>query len=181
MGSLNVANGNLRQQIPLASFPQRGSRPLVSALAYDSRIWQVVGTSWQPTNVLGPWHGWRVVTSVSPGTASNSASTLMCLIGGIIGGHWYPEATVRNGFTWTDPIGTVHVFSVGTIQPISGTPCSSPPNVPNSAGYANDSTGLYMSVTNYTNVVVYAADGTQLYPTVEDTNGNYFSTDSNGY
>jgi len=36
-------------------------------------------------------------------------------------------------------------------------------------------------VTNYTTVsAIYAPDGTQVYPSVKDTNGNYFSTDPNG-
>src|SRR5207249_3020757 len=38
-----------------------------------------------------------------------------------------------------------------------------------------------MYVTNYTTVSAsYAPDGTQIYPSVKDTNGNYFSTDVNG-
>ena len=38
-----------------------------------------------------------------------------------------------------------------------------------------------MYVTNYTTVsAIYAPDGTQVYPSVKDTNGNYFSTDPNG-
>jgi len=37
-----------------------------------------------------------------------------------------------------------------------------------------------MYVTNYTQATVFAPDGTQVFPTVEDFNGNYFSKDGNG-
>jgi YD repeat-containing protein len=37
-----------------------------------------------------------------------------------------------------------------------------------------------MYVTNFTNAVVRAPDGSQVYPSTEDANGNYFSTDANG-
>ena len=58
LGFVNVANGNLHIEIPLASFPQRGSAPtLTYKLVYDSRIWQPVDTGsayvWQPTAIPG--------------------------------------------------------------------------------------------------------------------------------
>src|SRR5260370_24726940 len=37
-----------------------------------------------------------------------------------------------------------------------------------------------MSVTNYNKATILAPDGTQIFPRVEDTNGNFFSSDSNG-
>jgi hypothetical protein len=43
-----------------------------------------------------------------------------------------------------------------------------------------DASGYHIYVTNYSTVAVYAKDGTQVYPRVEDTNGNYFTTDANG-
>ncbi|HEX2329381.1 MAG TPA: hypothetical protein VHN74_11715, partial [Candidatus Angelobacter sp.] len=43
-----------------------------------------------------------------------------------------------------------------------------------------DSSGYFMSVTNYTAATVFAPDGTQVYPTVMDTNGNFFSKDGGG-
>src|SRR5229473_2722108 len=52
LGFVNAANGNLHLEIPLSSFPQRGSRGLSARLVYDSRIWKVVTSlgnqSWQP-------------------------------------------------------------------------------------------------------------------------------------
>ena len=57
MGFINIANGNLHIEIPIANVPQRGGRPFVAKMVYDSRIWKIVdnGTSqsWQPTNVYG--------------------------------------------------------------------------------------------------------------------------------
>src|ERR1700758_1944 len=40
-GFIDASNGNLHLEVPLGSFPQRGSRPYVAALVYDSRIWSV--------------------------------------------------------------------------------------------------------------------------------------------
>ena len=57
MGFINIANGNLHIEIPIATVPQRGGRPFVAKMVYDSRIWKIVDTgssqSWQPTNVYG--------------------------------------------------------------------------------------------------------------------------------
>lgn len=48
LGFLNLANGNLHQQITFGSFPQRGSRPFVFGMVYDSRIWTSASGSWLP-------------------------------------------------------------------------------------------------------------------------------------
>jgi len=49
-----------------------------------------------------------------------------------------------------------------------------------SDAFADDSSGYHVYVTNSNVVTVLAPDGTQVYPSVKDTNGNYFSTDANG-
>src|SRR5262249_10175132 len=71
-GFVNLANGNLHFEIPLGSFPQKGSTPpLTYALVYDSRIWYETGPSsvWTPQNVTSQqaassWGGWRLMDSV---------------------------------------------------------------------------------------------------------------------
>ena len=42
MGFVNVANGNLHIEIPITGSPQRGSRPFIAKVVYDSRIWKIV-------------------------------------------------------------------------------------------------------------------------------------------
>src|SRR5258708_13266060 len=38
-GIINLANGNLHIEIPIATYPQRGSRSMHVRLVYDSRFW----------------------------------------------------------------------------------------------------------------------------------------------
>ena len=59
LGFVDVANGNLHIEIPLASPPQRGSLVATEKLVYDSRIWQPVGGVWSPTNGAGSMLGWQ--------------------------------------------------------------------------------------------------------------------------
>jgi RHS repeat-associated protein len=176
LGYVNVGNGNLHLEIPISSSPQRGSRPLVEKLVYDSRIWQIVSgssNSWQPTNVQNSQGGWRFITSADPGTVWEGSFTTTCV---------YNRARVPGdidfwNFVWTAPDGTQRSFPARTVEKIS--PCGGT-SIPSSGAYATDSSGYFMSVTNYTTATVYAPDGTQVYPSLKDTNGNYFSTDSNG-
>jgi hypothetical protein len=83
-------------------------------------------------------------------------------------------------FIWTAPDGTQHSFS--TIDLIhdttTGNLCGG--STPNGDAFADDASGYHMYVTNYTSAAVYAPDGTQVFPTVKDTNGNFFSRDGNG-
>src|SRR5882672_3935072 len=63
-GFVNLANGNLHIEIPLAAAPQRGKRGFAASLVYDSRIWQAItypSRSWQPTNIPSSQGGWRLV------------------------------------------------------------------------------------------------------------------------
>jgi len=51
MGFVDVANGNLHLEIPLASFPQRGILHYNARLVYDNSIWKNPGGAWEPTKV----------------------------------------------------------------------------------------------------------------------------------
>jgi len=169
-GFLNAANGNLHLQIEFGSFPERGSRPFVAGLAYDSRIWNSSIGTWQPTNA-GLQGGWRFFTTASPGTVSVLASQYLC----DIRTHQY---TLYASFTWTDSLGTQRDFGIGTeYDPYT---CDSG-SVPTGDAIASDGSGYHMYVINYNQVsAIYAPDGTLVYPSFKDTNGNYFSTDGNG-
>ena len=41
-GYINIANGNLHLEVPLATHKQRGALALNERLIYDSRIWEIV-------------------------------------------------------------------------------------------------------------------------------------------
>lgn len=171
-GFINVANGNLHIEIPIASMAQRGSLPLNEKLVYDSRIWQAVnnGTSntWQPTNVPNSMLGWRFVSGAETGAVTQLQTHTACGFAG------YNDYT---SFTWTEPDGTEHMFPIHT-ETTGGTGCGS--DTPSDTQMAADATGYIMKVTNYTQATVIAPDGTQVFPTWKDTNGNSFSTDGSG-
>src|SRR5579862_3333414 len=71
LGYVNLANGVVHVEIPLAASPQRGDRGFTFKLVYDSNIWHIVNTGsalvWQPDNAYyyGSWPGggWRIIAS----------------------------------------------------------------------------------------------------------------------
>jgi RHS repeat-associated protein len=168
MGFTNVANGNLHLEIPLASFPQRGSLTYNARLVYDSLIWKVVSNTWQPSNVPNSMGGWRLITGGEPGTVTFVTGSSACDSPPPI-----QTRTFHDAFTWTAPDGTSHLFPIVTQQ--DRTICAE--DVKSGTELATDASGFTMSVTNYTQATVYAPDGTQVYPKVMDTNGNFLSQD----
>ncbi|HKW76566.1 MAG TPA: hypothetical protein VJN64_13640 [Terriglobales bacterium] len=171
MGFVNVANGNLHLEIPLASFPQRGSLHYNARLVYDSSIWKVSGGAWQATNVPNSMGGWRLLTGGEAGTVTFTNGSKAC--------DTPPPIQFRSfhtSFVWTAPNGTTHRFPIFTMQ--DRTICQE--GVSSDTEFADDSSGYMMVVTNYTSATVYAPDGTEVFPTVMDTNGNFFSKDGSG-
>lgn len=165
LGFVNVANGILHLEIPLASFPQRAGAPLTYKLVYDSRLWYhyvpVSGQTWAINSWATPLGGWRFSTSVDPGTVGSGGGPCT----GGPGGFY-------NNFYWTAPDGTIRYFPITT-----STSCGSSTG----SASAQDASGYLMSVTNGNTVSsVVAPDGTQVYPSFKDRNGNYYSKDSNG-
>jgi RHS repeat-associated protein len=203
MGFINLNNGNLHLEVPLGSFPQRGNQSYSAKLVYDSRIWvtTLVGPSYnqlsfRPFNLLGihPQAGWRLEVTNDPtfNQVWYATDTQIC------DWEFFPSGaswTTYSNFTWTDPNGTVHAWGANgmlTAQTFdqTGVNCSPYGNVPNASGYADDGSGLFMEVTNFTDIVIYGTDGSRLAsysamndgtipPYPEDPNGNYFSLDSN--
>ncbi len=173
LGFVNAGNGNLHLEIPLASAPQRGGLGFSAKLVYDSRIWQILnnGSSsvWQPTNVPNSWAGWRFITTADPGQVTYSTQFTTCS-----SSTFYQT---YSSFVWTAPDGASHSFPI-TTQQVFG--CASAANITSGDALAEDSTGYHMYVTGWRNATVYANDGAQVYPLVEDTNGNFFSGDTNG-
>src|SRR5581483_4584225 len=170
-GFTNLANGNVHLEIPIASAPQRGELGFSMKLVYDSRIWQVVKTGgsllWKPTNVPNSMGGWRVVSSANPGAVTFDSSSVSC-----DGTNFLLQFT---NFVWQGPDGTRRKFPVSTAQSQG---CSG--DTPTGDSLAADASGYHMYVSGYHSAVVYAKDGTQVFPAMQDTNGNYFSTDANG-
>ncbi|HKW76518.1 MAG TPA: hypothetical protein VJN64_13400, partial [Terriglobales bacterium] len=171
MGFTNVANGNLHLEIPLASFPQRGRLVYNARLVYDSLIWKISGGAWQATNVPNSMGGWRLLTGGESGTVTYTTVSKACDTPPPI-----RYRTLYSNFIWTAPNGTKHRFPISTMR--DNTICQE--GVSSDDELADDSTGYSMSVTNYTSATIYAPDGTQVYPTVMDTNGNFFSKDTSG-
>jgi RHS repeat-associated protein len=174
LGYYDASTGDLHLQIPLGSWPQRGGFSVTAALVYDSRIWSNILGTWQPTNIPGSNGGWRLqMTPAAGGSTSHGHITTLCPEPGSRARY-----TTYQNFTWTDPYGTVHTFPINTES--DPTNCDIG-NIPSDQQYANDSSGFFMSVTNFTTVsAIYSVDGTQVYPSFEDTNGNQLSADANG-
>jgi hypothetical protein len=67
-GIVNVNNGDIHLEIPLATNAQRGRLGLEEKLVYDSRIWQIVqngsGYIWQPNNVPNSMGGLDILIRV---------------------------------------------------------------------------------------------------------------------
>jgi hypothetical protein len=177
-GYYDASTGDLHISIPLGTWPQRGSHSFSAALVYDSRIWYTNNNAWQPTNIQNSTLGWRLVTSPTlGGSTTHSTQTFSCTCTGEIC-HNTPKYYIYSNFQWTDAFGTVRTFPITTEYDPNN--CDQG-DIPTGSANANDASGYYMSVTNYTTVSsVTAVDGTQVFPSFKDRNGNYFTTDSNG-
>ncbi|MGC1684931.1 MAG: hypothetical protein WA734_04875, partial [Candidatus Acidiferrales bacterium] len=146
------------------------------SVSYNSLIWtivnsQLLGSVWQP-NLYGssgngplPW-GWNTVALAGATTYSQSSTT--CGFG---------TTTTYSGFLWVAPDGTQRSFPITTVQ-ITGSCNGNPVSTGNAA--ASDGSGFHMWVTSYTQTEVVGPDGSQVYPTPKDTNGNYVSSSVNG-
>ena len=173
-GYVDAANGNLHIEIPIASMPERGSIPFVAKLVYDSHIWAPGTSSWLPTNVPGSWSGWRLVTTAGTGGGlSFKASNRICYQ---VEGHgiripW--NYTLYSNFGFTTANGHYVPFSGTTTDNYDDAPCISGHD--NLSVISTDASGYHLDVTEDFVGVVHAPDGTQVYPNVEDTNGNYFT------
>jgi RHS repeat-associated protein len=174
-GYVKLANGALHLEIPLVSSPQRGGRQLKAALIYDSNIWGGIAF---PTNIPSADHnslslgGWRIITSADAGYEYNTE---------IDGPNNYGCGTLWSkyqGFVWTAPDGTSHGFDFRTEQGW----CSNAYlyNHPLGGSYALDSSGYYMASDSNWNITVRSPDGTEVYPKVEDSNGNYYTSTLGG-
>src|SRR5439155_13811504 len=105
-------------------------------------------------------------SSVDAGSVTYTTVTTDC------GGN---NLITNQNFVWTQPDGTQRFFPIQTSQNL----CTGQ-NVTSGNAFAQDSTGLHMYITNYTSATIFAKNGIRLFPTAQDTNGNYFTFDGNG-
>jgi RHS repeat-associated protein len=190
-GSVDLSNGNLHIEIPLAGPPQRGSLPVSLKLVYDSRlIWAVASSSqgsfWTTTqNSFGSSGGldghiaalgWRIVGNPEAVQVDNwSYSTQITCSGST-------SEVLMGRYRWLGPDGHIHLFNV------SGSPHCVPGGAAMDA-YATDASGLHLFNFESGVTKIYARDGTLVYadPTPvysgqtelsctwipEDVNGNF--------
>ena len=154
-GLINLANGNLHLEIPIATHKQRGQIPTGARFVYDSSIWHGVTDSsgssqWMPTNIPNSSGGWRFESLESVfGSAGNSSGVQPTASANTdcssLNGNGTNGATIVGPFLWSDVHGTEHTFPIFTTQiidPIAG--CTDPnhPDTPSGSGYATDSSGF---------------------------------------
>ncbi|MGH9470814.1 MAG: hypothetical protein ACRD1N_10805, partial [Terriglobia bacterium] len=181
MGFINLADGDLHLEFRIGSTPQRGALSVNSALIYDSHIWEVVNngtsTSWQPVNSSPAGFlsgGWGFSQSAEKAAGTNVATSLNFCSQSAYTAVYGPFYVYQADGTQREfPIQTQQDFGCGNQNGATGT------------ANADDSSGYYESVTNYTSPEAYRKNGDIIYDSAqsgagEDPNGNYFTADSGG-
>jgi RHS repeat-associated protein len=170
MGTVDAASGNLHLEIPLGSFPQRKSSPLVPKLLYDSHIWTVPSDSVSPT-----WTTQGALYGLAFGTWGFDEGGTIGIYSLARGG---PNGCNDDYMMWSNS-GVQHYFNIPGYL-INGDQCSG------GVAYAADSSGFQLTQTAWgsgldAQVYIYAPDGTEVYGTnlypnsiaSKDSNGNY--------
>lgn len=185
-GFINLANGNLHIEIPIASYPQRGNiKALNARLVYDSRFWTFdpngddpIGVrGWQPNGVTGypqPFGvGWRFITGGEIGSINDTFTAKQCAClrvddtGACL--QW-AYSTTYTGFSVQLSDGTNHRAPKSyKLQ----TSCGG--STVSGSVFAQDNSGYEFVISDQAHVKVFAPDGTQVAPVVQDTNGNFFT------
>lgn len=188
--SVNITNGNMHMEIPLAGYPQRGGVPAALKLVYDSRLWTGTGTgyySYNPTTSVGhpetqfsPAFGWHFVgmpqTPLDLGGGSGKCWTSKCIWMGPDGAsHLFVlpanATTIPGGSEWDAHALDGSGFHLFLIQPATGN-CAKITTI-----YAKDGTLVYSDTPScgFSNGSSFLCQSTIyedcLFPT-EDTNGN---------
>lgn len=119
------------------------------------------------------WDGWRLVASAATGPGGpTTVLYVACNKHGLEG-----SLTSYENFTWADSTGTVHSFPGITTYTSEGN-CYNE-NKSTGTAYANDATGYYMSVSDYTEATVYDPSGNEVFPIYQDPQGNTITSTSN--
>ena len=172
-GFVNLGNGQLHIEIPIANSPQRGDLSLPTALVYDSGIWQIgnsaSGYAWEPVS-----GGWSLVYGANYG-ANAVINSIPCP------GNASETIYTYTAIQWTDIHGTQHTFPFKTIR-ADNCSDSSYPDTPTAKGYATDASGYYAAITSYDELSVWDPAGTLVVSTVAPSVGSsdYSQIDRNG-
>lgn len=199
-GHYDASNGSLHLDIPLGSIPQRAGKAAQVKLTYDSKLYSwgyfpyAGGYTWQPNNVHGSEGGWKVVVvggeidflasgcstvpNNQPCTGANWSiiGTTACDTGDP---NNPGEVQTTGAWSLETPDGVTRSFlmaQTAMANPTLGS-CALADN-PNGSAFADDGSGYFISITNYTQATFYDPAGNQV--GFKDTNGNYVSTDANG-
>ena len=186
-GFINLANGNLHIEIPIASYPQRGNISALHArLVYDSRFWTVrsdpvtSAQSWVPSvspTGISVGGAFRLITDGEPGKAdSDRGVATQCACISIINGLCQPRFKITySNYFYQEPNGTFHRLANNFKLINKDDSCPGAASTPDGTAYPIDGSGYKFVITNYTNMTVYAPDGAQVFPALQDTNGNFYS------
>ena len=186
-GFINLANGNLHIEIPIATYPQRGNiKALHARLVYDSRFWTIrtdpvtLAQSWTqslPLVGVSVGGGFRLITDGEAGNAdSDRGVSVQCGCESFGTGCTPRFKTTYSNYFYQEPNGTKHRLP-NTFKLINKySSCVGPASNPDGTAYAMDNSGYKFVVINYTHMTVYAPDGSQVFPVLQDTNGNFYST-----
>ena len=163
---INRQDLNVNFAIPIMNSPGPGLN-LSMGLVYDSSIWSPASGTWSP---VGGW-GWKATSPT--GFINFKLLTLRVKCGD---GSWNYNLTYSN-YSYTDPAGTGHGFSVNfTDQGCTG-------NISGSqSGYAIDNSGYFLSDFSEGAPFAISPSGIAIDYTgkMTDTNGNYISSSSPG-
>jgi RHS repeat-associated protein len=192
-GFINLANGNLHIEIPIATYPQRGNiKALHARLVYDSRFWSIrtdpvtQAQSWvrkPPGGGIFVGGGFRLITDGEAGVTGVTTNTTQCGCINFTGtGPCQPQLrTTYSNFTYQEPNGTIHRTGSGfsSFKLYQTMACTGQQTVSSGTAYAIDNSGYKFVISNFSPIVL-APDGTQVAPAVSpgtpmDTNGNFFT------
>ncbi len=188
-GFIDLSNGNLHMEFPLATHKQRGALNLDEKLVYDSRIWMVGCYSncyWWPNNIPNTPNtqaGWRFVKGNETGSVSyyQISSTSSSRLNPSGDGDPGYLNTFVSTITWTDPSGTSHTFDATITE--QDTNCSTGDDTETQSingGYATDGSGYSVQDDGTGQPLIVDNNGTQVYPQVIDRYGNFWTSDANG-
>ncbi len=186
-GYIDLSNGNLHLEFPLASIPQRGVLNSTEKLTYDSRIWAWHATGysyyWAPDNVYGTSlsGGWRFHNGRSQGAwqlLPNGINSNPCYDDN--GNQLGTDTDYQWQLAYVDDSGVAHpTGATETMDDDEGCPDWSETTT-YTPGWAGDGSGYYIALDGSGYPYVLDPDGNEVYPASVDRYGNYLSTDVSG-
>src|SRR6266581_4521082 len=176
---INNSNANVIFAIPIMSSPGRGLN-LNFSVVYNSQVYAPRFSGggalvWTPVHPFN--FGW--FTSLAGQTSYQFSSTGNSC--GRVGDGGYTTTTTYNGYTYVDPLGTIHPLPISVREFYSS--CTGSTTYSGSySGNATDGSGYYASIsdpsvsldptiTTKSGVVMIASSGN----TITDANGNFIS------